>query len=100
MPTSTRIHTRSRSSSISGVDTMSNQDRQLGQRFLQKTFDYGADGLLAEGHGQEGDPSNPLKFKLYQDTPHYSLPHQLQLTLGDARWAFAAFRCSHDNSPQ
>lgn len=61
---------------------------EIGYAYMQKTF-YELDDLFSQGHGQEGDPDEPLKFKIYQGVPRYPLSQSLPLTLGDPRRAFS-----------
>ncbi|RAQ94247.1 SagB family peptide dehydrogenase [Thermogemmatispora tikiterensis] len=68
---------------------MSNQDREIGLRYLQATY-YGLPELFAEGQGEEGMPGEPLKFKIYRGVPHYPLNQRLPLSLGDLRRALAS----------
>jgi len=63
---------------------MRNRHTSICQTFFRKTFDYGPEGLLAEGHGEEGSPDEPFRFKLYQHTPHYALEHILPLECSPA----------------
>ncbi|MBE3565392.1 MAG: SagB family peptide dehydrogenase [Thermogemmatispora sp.] len=68
---------------------MSNQDREIGLRYLQATY-YGLPELFAEGQGEEGMPGEPLKFKVYRGVPHYPLNQRLPLSLGDLRRALVS----------
>src|SRR5437660_5196526 len=74
---------------------MGNSDRQIALRFMQRTFDYSDNGLLAE-IGEVGDTATaPPRFKLYQQTSHYSLEQMLPFAIGDARSSFLEFRHSY-----
>lgn len=68
---------------------MKNRLNDVGLHYMQRTY-YELSHLLAEGHGEEGEPGEPLKFKVYRGLPGYPLRQTLPLTLGDARCAFAA----------
>jgi SagB-type dehydrogenase domain len=70
---------------------MKNPTSTVGLKYTQATF-YGLRELMAEGHGEEGQPGEPLRFKIYQDLHYYPLNQQLPLTLGDARWSFETYR--------
>ncbi|WP_052889348.1 SagB family peptide dehydrogenase [Thermogemmatispora carboxidivorans] len=78
---------------------MSNQDREIGLRYLQATY-YGLSSLLAEGQGEEGMPGEPLKFKIYRGIPHYPLSQHLPLSLGDLRRAFASQERPNEEGPR
>lgn len=71
---------------------------EFGRTYMQKTF-YGLADIFSEGHGEEGDPGEPLKFKIYQDVTQYPLCQSLQLTLGDARCSFFPFHKLHSPVP-
>jgi SagB-type dehydrogenase family enzyme len=68
---------------------MSNQDREIGLQYLRATY-YDLPALFAEGQGEEGQPGEPLKFKIYRGVRHYALSQQLPLHLGEIRRAFTA----------
>lgn len=70
---------------------------EIGRAYMQKTF-YELSDIFALGHGEEGDPGEPLKFKVYQDLPRYPLCQALPLTVGDPRQAFPAFAQTYPDS--
>ncbi len=77
---------------------MKNQLREVGLEYMRQTY-YALHELLAE-HGEEGQPGEPLKFKIYRDVASYALSQSLPLTLGDLRWSFAEYRREHPQAPR
>jgi SagB-type dehydrogenase family enzyme len=71
----------------------------VGQRYVYHTY-QGLAALFAEPHGAEGEPDEPLRFKLYRDAPYYPLSQTLPLKLGDARWSFPSYRTDTSDAPQ
>lgn len=68
---------------------MNNRSNDIGLNYMQRTY-YDLTRLFAEGHGEEGEPGEPLKFKVYRELASYPLCQTLPLRLGDARRAFTS----------
>lgn len=76
---------------------MKNRLNDVGLKYTQRTH-YELSQLLSEGHGEEGEPGEPLKFKVYRGLASYPLCQELPFGLGDARRAFASFQVG-ENGP-
>lgn len=76
-----------------------NRDLKIGLTYLHHTYE-GLSKLLARAYASGNAERQPLPFKLYHGVDHYALCQELPLTLGDARWSFAAFRETQPYAPR
>ncbi|GAB4190664.1 MAG: SagB family peptide dehydrogenase [Roseiflexaceae bacterium] len=81
---------------------MGNDDIEIGQQFLRRTY-HGLAALLAEAHEAREEQVALVRrtpFKLYRDVPRVDLDQELPLELGDLRAAFPAFAHLRPAPPQ